>query len=42
MNTPNQINIYPKYKHNHIGGNNSFSTFYSRTVNVKEKYILSN
>lgn len=32
----------PKYKHNHIGDNDSSSTFNTRTVNLKEKYSFSN
>ena len=30
-----------KYKHNHINGNDSFSTFDFKTINVKEKCTLS-
>ena len=36
---PNQYVL--KYKHNHINGNDSFSTFDFKTINVKEKCILS-
>ena len=31
----------PKYKHSHIGVNDSSLTFDFRTVNVEEKYTLS-
>ena len=41
MNKKTQINI-PKYKYNHIGGNDSSSTFDLRAINVKEKRTLSN
>ena len=36
---PNQYVL--KYKHNHINGNDSFSTFDFKTINVKEKCTLS-
>ena len=37
---PNQY--IPKYKHNHIGGNDSSSTFEIKTVYVEEKCTFSN
>ena len=37
---PNQY--IPKHKHNHIGGNDSSSTFEIKTVYVEEKCTFSN